>query len=66
MEYNILEFGAKGDGQTNDTAAIQAAIDFAEEHLNIKMDRTTHVCTHKRWNNQCIKEQCPFFGGDCQ
>lgn len=27
MEYNVLTFGAVGDGMTNDTAAIQAAID---------------------------------------
>ena len=27
MEYNVLSFGALGDGITNDTAAIQAAID---------------------------------------
>ena len=27
MSYNVLDFGAKGDGKTNDAAAIQAAID---------------------------------------
>lgn len=27
MEYNVLDFGAVGDGLANDTAAIQAAID---------------------------------------
>ena len=27
MQYNILDFGALGDGLHNDTAAIQAAID---------------------------------------
>lgn len=27
MEYNVLDFGAAGDGLANDTAAIQAAID---------------------------------------
>lgn len=27
--YNVLNFGAKGDGKTNDTAAINKAIDYA-------------------------------------
>ncbi len=27
--FNVLEFGAKGDGKSKDTAAIQAAVDAA-------------------------------------
>lgn len=43
--------------------AILAAIDFAAEHLDVQMEKSTPVCTRSRQNNQCIGKRCPFFGG---
>lgn len=43
--------------------AVLSAIDFAAEHLHVRMEKTTPVCTRSRLNNQCIGKRCPFFGG---
>ena len=43
--------------------SILAAIDFAQEHLNISMEKTIPTCSRFRQNNQCLGKHCPFFPG---
>ena len=43
--------------------AILAAIEFTEEHLHVRMEKTTPTCTRSKQNNQCIGKGCPFVGG---
>ncbi len=43
--------------------AIHAAIDFSAEHLGIQMKKTYPVCLRNHLNAQCLRKQCPFFGG---
>lgn len=42
-EINVLEFGAKGDGVTDDTDAIQAAIDAVGDGGNIHIPKGTFM-----------------------
>lgn len=43
--------------------AVLAAVDFAAEHLNVRMEKTVPSCTRSGQNNQCIGKRCPFAGG---
>ena len=43
--------------------AVLDAVEFAAEHLGVSMERENPVCHRSRQNNQCLKAQCPFFGG---
>lgn len=40
--------------------SILAAIDFVEEHFNIKMLKRDIVCKYSEKNQQCIGKRCPF------
>ena len=44
--------------------AVLAAINFTAEHLGVRMERATPVCTRSHQNNQCIGTRCPFYGGN--
>ena len=41
--------------------SILSAIDFAEEHLGVKMEKSDIVCEYKELNKQCIGVRCPFW-----
>lgn len=44
--------------------AILTAIDFTAAHLGVRMEKTLPICSRSRQNAQCLREQCPFFGGE--
>ena len=44
----------------NSWLSILAAIDFVQEHLGVKMERTVPICAYSQNNHQCIGKLCPF------
>jgi hypothetical protein len=67
----VRDFGAVGDGQTDDTAALQAAIDQAQEiflpHGTYLVSDTLRLRAHTRLFGECfskiyLRAGCPGFG----
>ena len=44
--------------------SVLSAVDFVTDKLNVKMDKTTPVCSRSSQNFQCIGKRCPFYGGE--
>lgn len=40
--------------------SILSAIDFVQEHFEIRMERQEMICDYSAQNNQCIGIRCPF------
>lgn len=57
----ISEIGGPRCCKRNSYLSIQEAIDFVDEKLGIKMDKTDIKCSFNNKNNQCIKHRCPFY-----
>ncbi len=60
----IGEIGGPRCCKRDSYLSILSAIDFVKENLNISMEKNDFVCTHSKFNNQCITKRCPFFSGN--
>lgn len=56
----IGEIGGPRCCKRDSYLSILSAIDFVEEHFNIRMDKPVIICQHGSQNNQCIGKRCPF------
>ena len=57
----IAEHGGPRCCKRDSYLAIIEAVEFTEEKLGMKMDIGAVVCSRSSNNNQCLREQCPFY-----
>ena len=59
---NVSKHGGPRCCKRDSYLSILAAVAFAREHLSVVMEASTNItCTRSRFNNQCLKSNCPFF-----
>jgi len=56
----IGEIGGPRCCKRDSYLSILRAIDFVEEKMGVKLERSRVVCRHFTENNQCIGKRCPF------
>ncbi len=57
----IGEIGGPRCCKRDSFLSIVAAVDFADKHFGIKMEKPKIICHYSSENNQCIGKRCPFF-----
>lgn len=57
----IAEHGGPRCCKRDSYLAIIEAVKFTEEKLGIKMEKGEIFCSRSMNNNQCLKENCPFY-----
>ncbi len=57
----IGEIGGPRCCKRDSYLSVIKAVEFAKEHLGVKMELDEIKCVHSAKNNQCIEKRCPFF-----
>lgn len=57
----ISEYGGPRCCKRDSYLAILEAVRFTKEKMNISMEMDTVICSHSAMNNQCLKDECPFY-----
>ena len=56
----IGEIGGPRCCKRDSFLSILTAVDFAEEHFGVKMEKSEITCRYSQENNQCIGKRCSF------
>ncbi|MDR3001544.1 MAG: DUF5714 domain-containing protein [Fibromonadaceae bacterium] len=58
---NIANNGGPRCCKRDSFLAIESAIDFLEEHLNVKLPKSNIKCEFSKMNKDCKKDECRYF-----
>lgn len=57
----MVEIGGPRCCKRTSRIAIECAAAFAEKEFGVTMPVDRQACTYWAWNNECIRQRCPYF-----